>query len=238
MDERSEPSCCTRLEPRVDPRIARRFDLRASAWTDASSLPAMVDVSAQLLDALRDAATEHPSILELGCGTGALSVALLELGAEQATGFDLSASSVDLARRRAEMAGVLDRASFSVGNAAAVTLPRADLVILDRCMCCFADADRLADAAIAAAVRRIAISVPESRGWRGPFNRLAWAAENVWDGLRGGCRGYVHDVHRLEARFASAGFRPAPGEPRHHAGWFIGIYERVPDTHDSDAMGG
>jgi magnesium-protoporphyrin O-methyltransferase len=229
MDEpggcRCEPGRCDPVGA-VDPRIARRFDLRAGEWSNAPSLPEMVDVSAGLLAALDDVAALHPSVLELGCGTGALSVALLERGAARTTGVDLSEASLRLARRRADEAGVGELATFSQGNAAAAAVEAHDWVILDRVVCCFEDADALVAAAIRAARQRIAISVPESRGWRGLLNRLIWGAKSRWDEIHGGCRGYVHDLTRIEAALAAAGFHAVGPSSRHIGRWCIGVYQR------------
>jgi len=81
------------------------------------------------------------------------------------------------------------------------------------------------DAVVAAARSRVALSVPESRGWRGLLNRPLWAAENVWDLFTGGCRGFVHDLRPIERRLADAGFRPTVAE--HLDLWHIGVYERA-----------
>lgn len=184
----------------------------------------MVEVSGRLLDLMRDAPTRRPSVLELGCGTGGLSVALLEMGALRATGIDLSATSVDVARRRAASAGHGDRATFQVGNAAEAPAERHDWVVLDRVICCYGDVDRLVGRAVDLARDRIGVSLPESRGWRGLVNRPLWAIEYLWDRMHGGCRGYVHDLRRIERRFADAGFRRS-GMAR--AGlWYIGVYDR------------
>jgi SAM-dependent methyltransferase len=226
MDERPEPSCCTRVEARVDPRIARRFDLRASAWSATTGFPPMVDVSAVLLAQLGDVATRHPTVLEFGCGTGALSVALLEREAARATGIDLSEASLDVARRRAASAGVDERATFIGGNAAAMDVEPHDWVILDRSICCFSDVNGLITAAIASARERVAISVPESRGWRGLLNRVRLGAKTMWDELRGGCRSYVHRVDRIEAQLARAGFRSSLPKRVHHGRWLIAVYQR------------
>jgi SAM-dependent methyltransferase len=222
-------ACCAP----ADPRIARRFDAIAGDWADAEEFPEMVDVSAALLDLLRDAPTRRPTVLELGSGTGGLSVALLEMGAERVTGIDLSPSSVALAERRAAAAGLADQATFQTGDAAEAHAAAHDWVVLDRVICCFGDPDRLVATAVAAAGERIALTAPESRGWRGVVNRPLWAAENLWDLLRGGCRGFVHDLRRVEHRLAEAGFVPATTT---RVGlWHVGVYEREPNTVHSPA---
>jgi len=203
-DREVATSCCS---TDADPRVARRFDREWGGWDDAEGFPEMVEVSARLLDALRDAPTVRPTVLEIGCGTGGVSVALAEMGASHVRGIDLSPASVDVARRRAAAAGVERRTSFEVGDGSAVGTTTHDWVVADRVLCCDAHLDRMLNALIGAARQRIALSVPESRGWRGLLNRPMWAAENAWDLLHGGCRGYVHDLRRIERRLAGAGYR-------------------------------
>ena len=216
-------ACCSTP---ADQLIAYRFDRRSSRWTDSDTFPAMVAVSTGLFALLDDAADRRPTVLELGSGSGALAAALLAAGASRVSGLDLSPMSVDLARRRVATAGFADRAQFRVGNAATVSLERHDWVVLDRSICCFRDGPRLVDAAIAAAGSRIALSVPDSRGWRGVVNRLIWTAENLWDRVSGGCPGYVHDLNAIEEQLGRAGFRPASGRVGHIGLWFVGVFER------------
>lgn len=62
-------------------------------------------------------------VLEMGCGLGSLSVLLAKSGAEL-TAFDISPGSIEVARQRAEAAGVADRIRFDV--CPAEQLPYAD----------------------------------------------------------------------------------------------------------------
>jgi len=230
---RPDPDCC----PPADPRIARQFDARYDGWTEDEGFPEIVDVSGAILDLVRDTALRRPSVLELGCGTAALGVALLEMGAASLTGVDLSPASIDLARQRADAAGFAEAATFEVGNAVATTVDPHDWVILDRVICCYGDVETLVEHAISLAGERIAISVPESRGWRGLVNRPLWLAEFAWDRWQGGCRGYVHDLRRIERWLDAAGFRSA-GSDRVGL-WHIGIYDRpkVSTNPDSRSRG-
>jgi len=225
MTETDEPiaraTCCP---PDADPRVARRFDREYGEWDDAEGFPEIVEVSARLLDALRDAPMVRPTVLEIGCGTGGVSVALAEMGATNVRGVDLSPASVEVARRRAAAIGVVGQSSFEVGEGSAVGVIEYDWVVADRVLCCDAHLDRMLDALIGAARERIALSVPESRGWRGLLNRPMWAAENIWDLLHGGCRGYVHDVRRIERRLGEAGYRAM--RAGHVDLWHFAVYTR------------
>ena len=155
------------------------------------------------------------------------------MGAFCLTGVDLSPASIELARQRAEVAGFGDVSAFEVGNAAETRAGSHDWVVLDRVICCYGDVDGLVERAIDQARERIAIAVPESRGWRGLVNRPLWFAEFAWDRWQGGCRGYVHDVRRIERHLAAAGFALA-GTDRIGL-WHIGIYDRPKTSTSPDS---
>jgi magnesium-protoporphyrin O-methyltransferase len=188
-------------------------------------LPGLHSISQRVLEALGDVATSRPSVLELGCGSGALTVGLLERGASRASGIDLSPASIEIARRRAEAAGESARVSFEVGDGASINLERHDWVVLDRVICCYAHVDRLLDNSINAAGRRYAFSVPESRGLRGIVNGLSVWLENLTKALRRKpCPGYVHDIRRIEQRLTVAGYRKVRAST---AGlWYVAVFER------------
>lgn len=223
-DSTPDPAdCCV---PPTDPRIARHFDHKMRERTAAGALPPLHSVSAQLLEQLADVGEAAPSILEIGCGSGALTVALLERGALRASGVDLSPGSIDAARRRAAEAHLDDRTSFRVGDGATGELEAHDWVVLDRVICCYRDVSRLLSNAIPAAQRRIAFSVPDSRGGFGWMNRVEELIEGVVNVVRGRpCPGYVHDIGLIEGRLAQAGFRPL--RTANAGRWYVGVFERV-----------
>src|SRR3954467_4236580 len=115
--------CCTPSTP-DSRKIASHFDNRITELTSESEtdFPEMVDVSRMLLELLDDAQAVSPSLLELGCGSGALTVALLKRGARRARGLDLSPGMLAVAVKRAQQADVADRVAFTLADAATATV--------------------------------------------------------------------------------------------------------------------
>jgi hypothetical protein len=97
-------------------------------------------------------------------------------------------------------------------------------VVLDRVICCYAAGPRLLERSLAAAGRAYAISVPESRGLRGAWNRVTYTLGHILDWLRNGEPVYLHDVRRMERSLAAADFQLASAD--RIGKWHVGIYLR------------
>ncbi len=117
----------------------------------------------------------------------------------------------------------MDRATLTVGDGATIPVAVHDWVVLDRVICCYPRADALVANASRAARQRVAFAVPDSRGWRGYVARLALGLENVWHRMRHvGCRTFVHDLDRIEAALASAGFHRIGRTTR--GLWYVAVF--------------
>jgi len=177
---------------------------------------------------LQDVTARRPTVLEIGCGTGAASVRLAQQGAAQVTGIDLSPASIEIAVRRSASVN-LDPAlvAFEVGDGASSVFEPHDWVLLDRVICCYPDAARLLTNALSVAGTRIAFAVPDSRGWRGMVNTIASGAENLCNNTfrRATCPGYVHDVGVIKSILTDAGFRLT--NEAHRGLWYAGVFDRV-----------
>ncbi len=217
------PSDC---ECPADPRIARFFDRRSLGRRGAGDRYEMGNVSKALLAALLRAGPAGQSVLELGCGPGALMTELLDAGAARASGVDLSAEAIAEARDRLDDAGVADRASLEVGDAARAPLAAHDWVVLDKVICCYPDIRALMANSVPAARRLYAFAVPASYGWRGVVARIGFSLENLaLSVFRRPCPGYVHDVRLIEGSLRDAGFRPSYRGTSHS--WHIAVFERA-----------
>lgn len=215
--------CCCPTE--ADPRIARYFDRRNQRRRTGAERYEMGNVTRRLLDALLELGPAGRSVLEGGCGPGALLISLLDAGAGAGTGIDLSPEAIEYARERAAAAGVGSRAEFIVGDAALTEAEAHDWVVLDKVICCYPHMDALLERMTAEAKSVFAFAVPVSWGWRGAASKTFLGFEAVVLRLfRRPCPAYVHDIRRIEARLRSAGFGSLRSE---NLGlWHIGVYER------------
>lgn len=207
------------------------FDDLVDHWADrARKAPTASKVTPPLLDALAEVGVRGRDVLDVGCGIGDVAIATIGLGAESARGYDLSPKAILEAQRLAVERGVGARTTFEVGDAAELVLPEADVVVLNRVVCCYPDIDGLLGRSIASARRVIAFTAPASSGFTGALNRFWTSVGNLGFRLRakryGGFRTFVHDLDDVDARLRSAGF-----EPRHRRRvrlvWDLALYERV-----------
>ena len=104
----------------------------------------------------------------------------------------------------------------------APTLPDADVITLDRVVCCYPNAEDLLRSAAQRARRLVAFSYPRNR-W---YVRAFIAFENFWRRLRGNpFRAFLHPPERMHAVLGAAGL--VRGTARlGTAVWLIDLYHR------------
>src|SRR3954454_25044569 len=98
-----------------------------------------------LMKGLTSSGFNGATLLEIGCGIGYLHQRLLEAGAASAVGVDLSAKMLQEAREQAQQHGLAERTDYREGDFVELAdmLAPADIVILDKVICCYPDADAL-----------------------------------------------------------------------------------------------
>lgn len=159
-----------------------------------------------LRDGLGEAGAVNGDALDVGAGVGAIAFELLERGARSAVGVDMSPSYVAAASSEAVRRSRSDAVRFIQGDfvAAAAHLPAADVVTLDRVVCCYPDETALLDESLAHARRCIALSYPRDR-W---YVKMVIGFENLVRQVRGNpFRTFVHSPAAMQQRIEGAGFR-------------------------------
>lgn len=159
-----------------------------------------------LIDALRSlgggiAGTE---LLDIGAGVGAIHHALVDNGAVRAVHVDLSVDFIDVAREEAVRRGH-DQVRFVAGDFVelASTIDDADVVTLDRVICCYPDMERLVERAAGKARRLFGAVYPR----RAPWTQIAFPFINIFERIRRSeFRVYGHSPVAIDAVLRRMGF--------------------------------
>jgi SAM-dependent methyltransferase len=211
------PGCACTLGNEFGEREAR-FDLRQYRRRGP------VKTTRWLIEGLAAGGVAGLTVLDVGAGVGAVHQQLLADGAASATDVDGSPAYVDAAREEAARRGTADRVRYEVGDFVAIapSIEPADLVALDRVVCCYPDMAALVRESVAHARRRYGLVYPRDSPWL----RVGGAILNGFSRLVGRrVRAYVHRTADVEAIVAAAGFSPT--FRRRTLVWQVAVFERA-----------
>jgi magnesium-protoporphyrin O-methyltransferase len=202
---------------------ARSADLQLQAYRRSGPGP----WTSRLIDELQDGGVDGMTVLDIGAGVGAVHHALLEAGAASAIDVDASGPYLAASQSEALRRGLDEQVTYYKGDAVALAgeLPPADLVALDRVVCCYPDMPGLVAAAAGHTRRRLGLVLPRDDAWV----RVLIAIANGWNRLR-------RDPFRLHAHRTAAveGVATAAGLVRRstHKGlfWQSLVFERPGST--------
>jgi methyltransferase family protein len=209
--------CCPGVDEMFGERRARR-DLARYRKRGPSKPTRM------LLDALRREGVERATVLDIGGGIGAIQQELLDAGAERATNVEASAAYVRAAREEAQRRGHADRIRHQVGDfvALADAVGPADVVTLDRVICCYPDMEALVGRSADRAARLYGLVYPRDRWWVGLGVRVINLLMRV---SRRAFRSYVHPTDAVDAVARQHGLTPRVAR-RAGPVWQVAVYAR------------
>lgn len=219
MPSRNHPRCC-------EPDFERIFDDEEAAndlmdW-QRNGLP---DSTAELIEALRSEGVEGATLIDIGAGVGMVHLELLAAGAATAIDVDASSAYLATARAEAERRGLGERVAYRHGNAVdlAPDLPEADVVTLDRVICCYPDLRALLGAAMLPRPRLIGLVHPTDSWW-------VRASATILNRLSGLLRRrddfYIHRQAEIDRILRQAGFQQLHGGGSRV--WRVAVYGRSP----------
>jgi hypothetical protein len=187
-----------------------------------------------LIEGLAEGGVRGRSLLEIGGGIGVVQAELFERGLSSATSVDASApyahAALALARDRGFAPDVTQRSGDFVEHSGEIGA--ADLVALDRVVCCYPDAPLLVALSADRASQRYGLVYPVVRWW----TRLLFVLPNLYCWItRNPFRTFVHPDRDVDGVVKQRGFRRV----RHHrAGmWQVAIYERSSEVDTSVGPG-
>lgn len=159
-----------------------------------------------LLRGIGPAGSRAMTLLDIGSGIGVIAHELLASGLGHAIIVEASATYVKASQDEAARRGHRNRLAYHHGDFVELgsTLPAADIVTLDRVICCYPDMDKLVEASVSKAKHLYALVYPRER-W---LTRIGVALVNMALSLRGGAfRTYIHSSDALEAIIQGHGLR-------------------------------
>jgi Methyltransferase domain len=212
-------SCCQGVDEVFGERAARH-DLRRYRRRGPSRSTRV------LLDALRAEGIAGATLLDIGGGVGVIQHELLDAGAASATGVEASAAYLRAARDEAERRGHAERVSQHTGDFVAVAdgIAPADVVTLDRVLCCYPDMESLVGRSADRAKRLYGLVYPRDRWWVG----LGIRATNLIMRLsRRAYRAYLHPTSAVDAVAREHGLTPRVAR-RAGPVWQVAVYAREP----------
>jgi magnesium-protoporphyrin O-methyltransferase len=159
-----------------------------------------------ILKTLSDLAVAPRTLLDIGAGVGVLHHELLGSGVGRAVHIEASAAYVAAAEQESARRGHGGRVQFRHGDfvSLAPELGSAELVTLDRVVCCYPELEPLISLSAQKAERYYGLSFPHDRWYV--------RAHSWWENQRrrragNAFRTFIHPVGRIESLIRSAGFQ-------------------------------
>lgn len=177
-----------------------------------------------LIDALGLFGIAGRTVLDIGSGAGAVSFELLKAGASHATLAEASPAYLEAARTEAARTGLADRLDFILGDFVETVgeIAAADIVILDRVVCCYPAWSPLLAAAMSRSRALLGLVYPRAR----PDVRLVIAVENLRRRLkRDAFRAFVHPPAAMQADLRANHWRLVSRQGTF--AWRVDLYGRV-----------
>ena len=210
--------CCSRYcaaEAQFDGKVAER-DLRRYRRRGADASTRLILTELQRLP------LKGASLLDVGSGIGVISMELAD-AVGSVTVVEASPAYMAAARYEIESRCGSHPTQFVLGDFVSVapTLKDADVVTLDRVVCCYPNAEALLRGAAARARRLVAFTYPRNR-W---YVRIFIEIENLWRRLTGNpFRAFLHSPERMHAVLKTAGLERVARQGT--AVWVAEVYRR------------
>jgi len=210
-------SFCCAAESQFGPKVAAR-DLRRYRRRGADA------VTKLMLAQLRQWPLKNKQLLNIGGGIGVISAELAADGIAGATLVEASPAYLEVARRELQSRQGSRSTEFLLGDFARIadTLPDADVITLDRVVCCYPDAEGLLRGAAARTLQLLAFSYPRDR-W---YMRATTAVQNLLRWMKGKpFRTFVHSPQQMSGVLGHAGLVRAATQGT--LVWVVDLYCRV-----------
>jgi len=176
-----------------------------------------------LIQALLNLGVTGRSLLDIGGGIGEIQLELLAGGAESATSVDISTAYTNAARDEAARKGLVDRVTYRHGDFTdlADEVPSADIVTLNKVVCCYPDYQKLVGLSVAHAEKYYALVLPKD-WWliKQAMRLMNW----IFKLQKSLYVAYIHPVNEIDRMIQAGGFTLK--YQRSSLAWLVRVYER------------
>ena len=179
-----------------------------------------------ILEAIRSLGLKGISLLDVGGGIGAIYHELLKDIAREAVHVDASSAYLKEAKEETARRGNSEHVQFIHADFTEVApeLPQADVVTLDRVVCCYPDFRGLLKGAADHSRSAIALTYPRET-W---YTRIGLSVINFFQRLmRNPFRVFLHPVAEMESLLNNKGF--VKTSVRRVSVWEMTLYQKQPD---------
>ncbi len=160
-----------------------------------------------LIESLQAAGIDGLTLLDIGGGVGAIQHELLKAGLDRATAVEASSAYLQANRQEAERQGHAGRITYYQGDFVEVApqLPQADMVTLDKVICCYPDMRALVGHSATRAAKFYGVVFPRDTAWMKAGSRLVNRFLRL---QRNAFRMFVHPAAEIEAAIRANGLEP------------------------------
>ena len=159
-----------------------------------------------LTEAIKEEGVDGLTLLDIGGGVGAIQYELLAAGVQEVTSVEASTAYITAAQAEAGRRGLIERVSYYHGDFVdlAGDIAPADIVTLDRVICCYPDMEKLVSLTAKRARKLYGLVYPRNTWWI----KLALAVGNFTFWLRRSAyRGFVHPTRAVESLLENSGLK-------------------------------
>ncbi len=177
----------------------------------------------RMLEAIKSSGVAGMTLLDIGGGIGVIQHELNAAGVTNITGVDASAAYLNLARQEASIRGYVGEARYLHGDFVALAdqVEPADIVTLNRVICCYPYMEALVGAAAARAKSCLGLVYPRETWW----TKLGIIGLNAFLKLSANpFRNFLHPTSAVEQVIADNGLH----KTFHHDGpfWQVAMFAR------------
>ena len=181
---------CQGIENMFDKKAAKR-QLKRYLKKGPSKTTSM------LLDAIHKEGVQGLTFLDIGGGIGAIQYDLIKVGASGGTSIEASSAYIDVVKDEIHQNGLVETVSFKHGDftAMASDVDSADIVTLDKVICCYDDMSDLVGLSSKLARKIYAVVYPREVWW----TKLAFLMMNFCTRIKGSSfRTFIHPTQKVE----------------------------------------